>query len=372
MLEYSNNTISNEEIDLNRQLFKDQKQCIMPDTIFNHVNEKVQFRTHHGKRKHISESLISQRIYVTHDNIEIVEDPDDHYNRIDKPTVVAELTECANKGYMKLKVDYNNDSAKTSQSSAASIERHKNNPDRGMTSHSFNSSLNNSPNGTLNFPSSGTYNDDTSLNGTLRRENFLNGNLNKDNAGSSSERGSISPSEESDREKALRLARLLGNEEVEIEVVLRQKDSAALKSAAAKYDASSSVVKPGDEECEYDYSRITNLRTPQPLVIPQTFSQKLPLNWIREVKEKNLRRVEDDEEEEEDDKPCTEADLYIFHYFLDSKVFMDHFKNHVFPSTLWADLGFSKSVLASAQTITGNNPSNSNTNIIMNITIIII
>lgn len=99
ILEYASPSIkSKQEIDLNQKLFNDQKQCIMPDIIFNHVNERIRFEPRHGPKKYKSEPLVSQRMYITHENIDIVDIHEDFYNQIDKPTVAAILRDSKNAG----------------------------------------------------------------------------------------------------------------------------------------------------------------------------------------------------------------------------------------------------------------------------------
>lgn len=118
---YQINAVSEVEKSLNRSLFPDQKQIIMPDILFKHVNDSVKFYSKHGSKK-CSEPLIPQRMYVTHENIEVLEPDDVDYNRIDKPNVAVLLEACNSKGYAKLKVDYTHDGTQKYKSSSRSSE----------------------------------------------------------------------------------------------------------------------------------------------------------------------------------------------------------------------------------------------------------
>lgn len=82
--------ISRSEQDFNDTLIKNHsKQCIMPDTMFSKVNQRVRFVPKHGKKKDIPQPLVPMRMYVVHDTIEIISQSDDmdHYSAIDKPTI---------------------------------------------------------------------------------------------------------------------------------------------------------------------------------------------------------------------------------------------------------------------------------------------
>lgn len=95
-----------EEKRLNKDLVDNQKQCIMPDIILDKVNEYIHFETHHGPKKGQPENLVSQRLYVIDDNIEVFDDEeqDVHYNSIDKIKYTSVMERCKSSGFTKLKI----------------------------------------------------------------------------------------------------------------------------------------------------------------------------------------------------------------------------------------------------------------------------
>lgn len=64
----------------------------MPDSVFKRVNGKIKYQPSHGPRKGLLESLVSQRMYILHDTIEVEDKTTSvDYSRIDKPCYRAEM-----------------------------------------------------------------------------------------------------------------------------------------------------------------------------------------------------------------------------------------------------------------------------------------
>lgn len=72
----------------------------MPDMIFENVNKRVYFRSEIGENNHISQTLVPQRLYVIHHNIEVTDnlDTENEYNSIDKPVQKAKMEKANNSG----------------------------------------------------------------------------------------------------------------------------------------------------------------------------------------------------------------------------------------------------------------------------------
>lgn len=86
MQEFRGNHISEREKELNRALAGYQKHCVLPDTVTESVNERVRYRPLHGTKKSESEPLLPQRIFIVHDNIEVLaEGETDDYSTVDGP-----------------------------------------------------------------------------------------------------------------------------------------------------------------------------------------------------------------------------------------------------------------------------------------------
>lgn len=81
------NVTSKQEKELNHKLISEEsKHCMMPDVVFDIVNKHVRYRPMHGPKKLQSEPLAPQRMFVVHDNVEVLEPEDTaHYSGIDKP-----------------------------------------------------------------------------------------------------------------------------------------------------------------------------------------------------------------------------------------------------------------------------------------------
>jgi hypothetical protein len=60
----------------NAELADHKRHCLTTNNIYEVVAKHVLFRMQHGERSHHYEQLHNQRIYVVHDNIEIVKDRD--------------------------------------------------------------------------------------------------------------------------------------------------------------------------------------------------------------------------------------------------------------------------------------------------------
>lgn len=56
----------------------------MPDVVFESANRNVKYRTKNNEK---IESLVAERLYVIHDNIEVLDSSDPgHYSSVDKPS----------------------------------------------------------------------------------------------------------------------------------------------------------------------------------------------------------------------------------------------------------------------------------------------
>lgn len=120
-------------------------------------------------------------------------------------------------------------------------------------------------------------------------------------------------------------------------------------------DLNSPVSSSVPEEDFYDYGRINDLRTPQPLKISEGSSLKMPRHWIKVIKIKNYKIFDEDEDNNIDVEDIDEDDLFIKQYYLNSRVFMDHFVNNVYPNMLGSSLGFTKDEIIKSTYITGEN-----------------
>ncbi|KAJ8968334.1 hypothetical protein NQ314_002350 [Rhamnusium bicolor] len=91
------------EKELNRMLLKDETmECTCPDIIFEKVNKNVRYRPLHGPKKHSSEPLVTKRLYVINDTIEVVNSMDiPQYTSIDKPAYQVRIEESTRKGKLK-------------------------------------------------------------------------------------------------------------------------------------------------------------------------------------------------------------------------------------------------------------------------------
>lgn len=70
----------------------------MPDIHFQNVNRHVRFQPKHGPKKNESEPLIPERMYIIHDNIEVIDTCDPQYNNIDKPSIKIEIEKAKHSG----------------------------------------------------------------------------------------------------------------------------------------------------------------------------------------------------------------------------------------------------------------------------------
>lgn len=70
----------------------------MPDGHFENVNKHVQFKHAHGPKKDDPEPLIPQRLYIIHENIELIKVEEPSYNSIDTPCIKAKIEDAKNQG----------------------------------------------------------------------------------------------------------------------------------------------------------------------------------------------------------------------------------------------------------------------------------
>ncbi|XP_065173945.1 uncharacterized protein [Atheta coriaria] len=95
-----NETISVKELSLTEDLFL---TCLKPDDALSLVNKHVQFCASHGVNKGKVSPLVSNRIFVIHENIQVVADAENHYANIDRPSLTAQVVEKHRQGYVRLK-----------------------------------------------------------------------------------------------------------------------------------------------------------------------------------------------------------------------------------------------------------------------------
>uniref|UniRef100_A0A1Y1M6Y2 Mab-21-like HhH/H2TH-like domain-containing protein n=2 Tax=Photinus pyralis TaxID=7054 RepID=A0A1Y1M6Y2_PHOPY len=76
-----------------------EKELLLPDVILNHVGRKIKLETTDGELQ----PLVSQRMYILHNNIEVVNKTDPNYSRIDN-SYRAEMEESRPRGFVKLNV----------------------------------------------------------------------------------------------------------------------------------------------------------------------------------------------------------------------------------------------------------------------------
>ncbi|XP_044753391.1 uncharacterized protein LOC123312890 [Coccinella septempunctata] len=91
LYDFSNTVVPKEETDLNLELEKEVKSCILPDTLLDKVQENVRFLSEDGKKY---ERLAHQTVYVVNENIEVKDRTDKtFYTNIDVPGCVVEIEE---------------------------------------------------------------------------------------------------------------------------------------------------------------------------------------------------------------------------------------------------------------------------------------
>ncbi|CAG9761005.1 unnamed protein product [Ceutorhynchus assimilis] len=97
-----------EEKEMSKTLLKDETmECTYPDAILEEVNKNIIFRTMDEYSK--SESLLSKRIYVINDLIEVVSSNEiPQYLSIDKPCYQVKIEPSSKKGYVKMTQVENN------------------------------------------------------------------------------------------------------------------------------------------------------------------------------------------------------------------------------------------------------------------------
>lgn len=67
------NPVSEKESQLNDSLKSYQKHVLLPDRILELVNKRVRYRPLHGPNKTKSQPLAAQRMFVFHDNMEVIQ-----------------------------------------------------------------------------------------------------------------------------------------------------------------------------------------------------------------------------------------------------------------------------------------------------------
>ncbi|XP_066247687.1 uncharacterized protein [Euwallacea similis] len=236
---------SPQEKEMNKTLLKDETmECTYPDAIVDEVNKNVVFRPpgEFGE----SETLVSKRIYVINDLIEVVNSGEiPQYTSIDKPCYQAKIEEAGKKGYVKL------------------LQVEKNSP--------------------------------------------------------------------------------------------------IVKSM--EYDIYYDNATPGPSsrsDSEYDYSSITELRTPKPIEVSDNIERRdtLPGSCFTHISvacepKKILKNDDDNDDEEEDTDEFDVEDFTKELVYINSNGFMKYFQNGLFPTTLGKSLGFNEEAIKAAKAIPG-------------------
>lgn len=96
----STNPVSSKETELNNVLSDHQKHCLLPDMVLECINKRVRVTPFHGPKKFISEPLLRQRMFIVHDNVEVLlKDCDSSkYSTIGEPVHMAVIELAKNKG----------------------------------------------------------------------------------------------------------------------------------------------------------------------------------------------------------------------------------------------------------------------------------
>lgn len=91
LYDFSNTVVPKEETELNGELEKEVKSCILPDILLDKIQENVRFRTEDGKG---CERLAHETVYVVNENIEVKDTADKtFYTNIDVPGCRVEIEE---------------------------------------------------------------------------------------------------------------------------------------------------------------------------------------------------------------------------------------------------------------------------------------
>ncbi|XP_018562280.1 uncharacterized protein LOC108904279 [Anoplophora glabripennis] len=107
----------------------------------------------------------------------------------------------------------------------------------------------------------------------------------------------------------------------------------------------------------YDYTTITDIKTPKPLDIIYNPERRdtLPGTCFsaRKVKKSSTEVFSESDEENEEEEEVSEEDFYDTVTYIDSKGFMNYFKNALFPNSLGRALGFDELAISEANSIPG-------------------
>ncbi|XP_066145994.1 uncharacterized protein [Euwallacea fornicatus] len=235
---------SPQEKEMNKTLLKDETmECTYPDAIMDEVNKNVIFRPpgEFGE----SETLVTKRIYVINDLIEVVNSGEiPQYTSIDKPCYQVKIDEAGRKGFVKL------------------LQVEKNSP----------------------------------------MVNSMEYDIDYDNP---------------------------------------------IPGPSSRSDS------------EYDYSRITDLRTPKPIEVSDSFERRdtLPKSCFTRIfvacDPKNIFKNDSNNDSEKDMGELDVEDFTKELVYINSNGFMGYFQNGLFPTTLGKSLGFSENAIKSAKAISG-------------------
>ncbi|KAJ4436442.1 hypothetical protein ANN_19075, partial [Periplaneta americana] len=79
--------VSNKDTERNSGLAEHQRYCLSPDQLYEAVGRWVRFRPQHGERSHTYELLHAPRLFITPENVEVLENIDtEQYSTITNAT----------------------------------------------------------------------------------------------------------------------------------------------------------------------------------------------------------------------------------------------------------------------------------------------
>nr|CAD7569796.1 unnamed protein product [Timema californicum] len=92
--------------DIQRNLAPHDRQCVLPDKLYEAVGQRVRFKPRHGLNKHYAETLAALRLHVVQDNVEMCDSLDEtHYSSVDGPNYFFATESTSKYGYVKLRCD---------------------------------------------------------------------------------------------------------------------------------------------------------------------------------------------------------------------------------------------------------------------------
>lgn len=99
--------VSNKDTERNSGLAEHQRYCLSPDQLYEAVGRWVRFRPQHGERSHTYELLHAPRLFITPENVEVLENIDtEQYSTVTNATsYYFSLEKTKKPGYKKIRVE---------------------------------------------------------------------------------------------------------------------------------------------------------------------------------------------------------------------------------------------------------------------------